>query len=358
MGRYLPAFFLALTLPAAGQAVVSPKHFALAEGNYSLTKPFSTTQTPFEFLQVHGDLAGQARTFNSISFRRDGLDRYSTKASVLLVDLFLSTAKTKASAPNKVFAQNHGADKTQVAAFRQVNFPATKPGDVPAPFAYKIAFQKPFAFGGKGPLCWEIKINMRQNTQYNSFDACRTYDSNPRGFNTSSGTACKAGGYTRALYFTGYSNMNWTSGSGSFSFNASYCPKSSAGFILMGINRKSFGGIPLPLEIPFTKGSKSGTCYLGVAPLFFLPAFSSSAGTISNYSFGFSTSPVFNGVGLYTQLLFPDAKANPFGIVTSKLANFHLLAPFKMVPVGYVYLAGGGTTGRVYANYGLIVKFE
>ena len=152
--------------------------------------------------------------------------------------------------------------------------------------------------------------------------------------------------------------MNWPQNSGSFSFNANYAPKNSAAFILIGINRTSFGGIPLPLEIPLTKGSKSGPCYIGVAPLMFLPAFTSGTGTISNYTFGFNLGFHFKGVGIFTQHLIPDANANPFGVVTSKVANFYFLAPFKTVPVGNAYFAGSGTTGTAYGNQGLIVKFE
>ncbi len=358
MKSYILPFLLipAGALPAQG--ITSPAHFTGAEGPTNSNLPFGTTRTPYRYLQVHNDLSGHPMTIKALVFRRDGARTTTFGGYQFFTDLTLSTAKTSSSAPNKTFDLNHGADKTKVGSFQQVKFPGSSFGDVPAPFTYRIPLTKPFNFGGKGPLCWEARVQVRQNNFHVYFDACSSSNSNPYGWVVRTGTSCKASAFTSSLYFSGSQSMNWPKNTGTLVFNASRAPKNAVAFILIGLDKKSLGGLPLPLEIPGTTGAKSGSCFLSVAPILILPAFTTSTGSISNYQFGFPVTPSFNGASIHTQLLAPDAPANPMGVVTSNLVSFHFLAPYKTVPVGNVYLSGTGNTGSVRANYGLVVRFE
>ena len=358
MKSYILPFLLIPAGALSAQGITSPAHFAGAEGSTYSFDPFGTTSTPFRYLQVHNDLSGHPMTIKALVFRRDGARTTTFGGFQFFTDLTLSTAKTSSSAPNKAFDLNHGADKTKVASFQMVKFPASSFGEVPAPFTYRIPLTKPFNFGGKGPLCWEAKVQVRQNTFHVYFDACSSSSTNPLSWALRSGASCKASAFTLPIYFSGRTSMNWPKNTGTLVFNASRAPKNAVGFILIGIHKKSLGGIPLPFEIPGSKGAKSGPCFLGVAPILILPAFTSSTGSISKYQFGFPVTPSFNGASIHTQFLAPDAGANPLGVVTSNLLSFYFLAPFKTVPVGNVYLSGTGSSGSVRANHGLVVRFE
>ena len=73
---------------------------------------------------------------------------------------------------------------------------------------------------------------------------------------------------------------------------------------------------------------------------------------------GFTIIPEFNGMSIFNQVLAADSQANPLGLVTSPMAQFNFLAPFKSVPISMVYLANLGTTGTVEAQQGLIARFD
>lgn len=351
---------LCLALPAQG--VVSPRHFAGAEGHsYStnVNAHIGSTSTPARYLQVHDDMAGNGRTINSIAFRRDGLYTTSNFASYsIVIDLFLSTATTTAGALDTTFDNNHGADKTRVAVFQMVQFPATTHGDLPHPFLYKIPFSTPFIFGGKGPLCWEVLVQSRQNTSIIYHDSAISTGANPALRIATSGSGCKSSGNTSAISYSASSTMNWTTGSGTLSLSGSRYPKSSAALITIGISNKSYGGVPLPFEIPSSKGASSGTCYLYCDMLLAMVAFTTSSGGLSSVLAVPATVAV-HGFTVYTQALAPDPAANPIGLATSPLVLFNFCYPDTLPTVGALSLGGStGATGTAYANRGLIARFE
>jgi hypothetical protein len=354
--RHLSAVLL-LTPFLSAQGAVSPRHFTHAEGNSYSDAPFGTTTNPYRYLQIHGDVP--AMTISSLAVRRDVTASAAAEAGYgIIADVFLSTAASTVAAPSPTFDSNHGTDKTQVASFKFVNFPATANGPMPRPFEYKIAFDRPFVYGATGPLCWEIRIQSRQNQNNPYHDLVTGSSTNPPVQVNSIGTGCRASGYTSPLFLTQSTNTNWPGGSVNFTYTGSSSPKSTVVFLMMGINDQNFSGIPLPFELPTTRGSASGECRVYLAPVLLLPTFTTASGNFLT-NFGLPATPEYNGARLLTQVLAPDASANPIGVVTSNMVSSHWTAPYALVPLSKVSLFGSlGTTGTATVNNGLVVLFE
>lgn len=343
------------TLPA--QNIVSPAHFRNADGNTYIAEPFGTTASPYRYLQVHADMAGKPGQINALRVRRHGGSTTSWASFQIFCDVWMSTATTTPQAMNSTFDSNHGMDKTKVLNFGQVVFPATVHDTLPAPFDYKIPLATPFNFGGAGPLCWESTVQVRQNNFTVYFDAVSGANTNPYPTIRNLGTGCKVGGFTSGLYMNGSSSINWNTKAGNFSYNGGRAPKNSLAFILVGISRTSYGGIPLPFELPSTNGAASGVCNLYVAPILTLPSFTDASGNFT-LNLGTNLAPEMNGVSIFGQALAPDAAANPLGLGSSNLVEHHILSPWTAVPVGRVYASNLGATGSVSNTNGLVVRFD
>jgi hypothetical protein len=142
------------------------------------------------------------------------------------------------------------------------------------------------------------------------------------------------------------------------SFGLAAAPKDGVAVINFGISRTNFGPLPLPLELPGTATAPSKACTLYNDIVFGLPVFTNSTGG-ATLNIALPATPEMNGFSLYVQALAADAAANAFGLVLSNQQAFQWVAPYGKVPVGHVSANGTlNADGTVWANNGLIVKFE
>jgi hypothetical protein len=359
--RFSPLFLL----PAlAAQNVVSPANFASAEGSSNSSGPFGITAAPYRYLQVHDDLNGTARTIHGFSVRRDGTATTTAYAAYsMTMDVFMSNAATTAGTMSTTFDSNHGANKVQVAAFQQVNFPATTAGTIPRPFEYRIPLAQPYSFNGTGGLCWEVRVLAVQNGAAVAHDMVSGTSANPACAVVSLGTGCKAGGKTSPVTVAGSSSMSWTNGSGSLTYTVTNAPNSGLGILAMGTSNTNFSGIPLPFDIPGTSGAVSGVCRLYNSFAFTLTLTTSATGGAST-NLGVPATPLFYGARLFGQTIFADTAvtpSNPLGLVTSNQVEHNWVPPYGAAntPVGRVLLANStGATGTATSRAGLVVLFD
>jgi hypothetical protein len=353
---------LLLTPALCAQGVVSPLNYANAEGNTYDSVPFGTTITPYRYLQVHDDLAGTARPISALVVRRDGnISVQPAAAYVMVMDVILSSAATTASTMSTTFDNNHGANRVQVASFHQVSFPATTAGPIPRPFEYRVPLPAPYQYNGQGGLCWEVRLIARQGSGVVYHNGVSGSTTNPAAATLSLGAGCKAGGRTSAVQLSAGSQMNWPQGSGLFSYTGYYAPANSFGILALGTSPTSFSGIPLPFEIPSTRGQTSGVCYLYNSWAFTLPLLADNAG-VHSFNLGVPATQEFYGARIFGQGIFVDTAttpSNPLGVVTSNGVEHNWVPPYASLPVGRVHLASStGPTGTANNRHGLVVRFE
>jgi hypothetical protein len=358
--RLTALLLLAPTLCAQG--VVSPLYYESAEGNSFDSAPFGTTTTPYRYLQVHDDLAGTPRTIRALVLRRDGsASAAAAPAYVVVLDLFLSSAATTAGTMSATFDNNHGANRVQVGSFTQVSFPATTAGTLPRPFEYRIPLPTPYSYNGQGGLCWEARLIARQGSSLVYFNGVSGGSTNPGAATISLGTGCKAGARANPLRLDPSSQMNWPQGAGLFNYTGYFAPANAIGLLALGTSATSFSGIPLPLEIPNTRGEASGPCHVYNSWAFTLPFLADTAGNHS-FNLGVPATQEFYGARLFGQGIFADTAptpSNPLGVVTSNMVEHNWVPPYASLPVGRVYLSGStGATGTAQSRTGLVVRFE
>lgn len=341
----------------AAQGLVTPAHFATSEGNNSIQIPLGTTGTPSRFQQIHDDMSGTPRTINALAFRRDGFNTSAYGAYTVIVDVSLSTSPMNSGNVGTTFDSNHGADRANVALQKVVSLPATT-FSTTRPFAYKVPFNQPFSFAGSGPLLWDITVTSRTNSGALNFDAFSGSNTNPQAWDWTIGTGCKATTYASAMALSGSSSASWSTGTVNLNFTGANFPKSAVVTLMLGGDDKSFGGIPLPWEIPGTNGFPSGVCRLYVAPLITINQLTNASGAMSAVLSVGGMTQANNGNILFTQAVAIDAN-NAFGLVFSNMVQHQILAPFANRPISYVYRSGStGTTGTVVRNQGWVTSLE
>ena len=362
MNRLLdPVVFSLLSASAlCAQQAVAPQHFTNASGFTSESGALGDTRSPYRYLQVHDDMNGRPMTIHALSFRRDDQTTTAYAAWNVVLDVFLSTAATTATAMSTTFDANHGANKTQGLAFGIVSFPATSHGPIPRPFEFRVPLTTPFLWSGTGGLCWEMRLQSRSNTTTNLFDAVSGSSTNPSPPVTSLGRGCRATGYTGTQYVTlaGDSQPNWTGGAVNLTYTGSRMPPSSVAIMMFGTSPTSFFGVPLPFEIPDTAAAPSGACSVYNSMALAIPALTTSTGALSA-NLAVPATMEFNGGRVFAQAVAPDAVANPVGVVTSNSIEQNLVANYTAVPVGKVELASSlGATGTRTNNSGKVVLFD
>jgi hypothetical protein len=348
---------LAATVTA--QTVVSPVAWTDVESNGGNAFPFGSSSVPYRYLNVHDDMVGRPGSIQSLALRRSGTTSTTViPAFSVVLDTFLSSASTTGATVDATFANNHGPDLTQVTTNRTVNFPATGTGLLPYPFAYVIPFDTPFAFGGGGPLAWEVQILQRISQPSALFhDSVSGPSPNPSMVASRYGTGCVATGETDAFGLTGGSANQWTLGQLAMSATTRDGPPNGAALLLVGFDPTQWAGLPLPIQLPNTASGTSGPCYLQAPGIAQLPGNLSNSGS---YTFRISTAatPLLNGVLLYSQAVALDLAANPFGIISTNGVNHQIVAPYGAQPGGRVYASSGlGATGIADAGQTLVVQF-
>jgi hypothetical protein len=358
--RTISCSFLLLAQSLCGQ-VVSPAHFTKTEANtYAYIGPGSTS-TPDRILQVHDDLGTTSRSLTGVAFRRDGSlssASYNYAAYTILCDIFVSNAATTSATTSTVFDTNHGANKTQVGAFRLAQFPATTHSGAPAPFDYKITFAQPWVFNGVGALCLDIKFTSKTNTATVYLDYQSTASStNPGAYDEARGTGCKATTYTQPVTLSGSSTPNWPANSLTLNWSGNYLPKSSLVYLCLGASDKVWTSLPLPLPLPGTGGMPSGTCTVYTDWSVQIPSLANATGGMSQ-NIGFPVNAFMNGLNVYSQLVALDAAANIYGGVMSNLQVHQVIAPYTTIPVSLVYSQSGlPVNGTLNKNQGYVVQF-
>lgn len=357
---------LALTLSAlmsvAQAQIVSPDHFSVAEAPSSDLHAFGqSSSNGWRLLQVHDDLNGQARTFNSLALRRDSTSqRQKYNTYTLQMTVLVSTAATTASTISTTFDANHGANKQTVVNTRDIQLPTTAPGEAPAAFDYRIPFDQPYAFDGAGPLCWEVRILNATNLLTNYyFDAASSSSTNPPLANAVFGEGCQHSTRLSPIGITGSSSMVWSQNRGTLRMNGSDLPTNTIAFAALGISRTNFNGLPLPFLLPGTLTAWSGPCRVYASLDIVSPTPTTTSGTAA-YSVPVPAQLSFHGLQLYGQYLATDVgSGTPLGLTTSPGVEYNWVAPYSVAPISQIYVNQlFGTTGTKRANFGYVVQLR
>ena len=358
---------LALTCLCTAQ-VVSPAHFAVAEAPGSTTTPFGLVGADDRYLQVHGDLTS-AFTINRILFRRDQVEG-NAGSSVFNATLRLSSAAAGVtpSAPNPVFALNHGAGLATFANL-SINMPPTATLQLPSrPFDRIIPLPSAYPFAGGAPLVWEVEFNSRTATLGGAFDFVASLgDPNPVPAVATFGTGCRVTATDAPLDLNVQTSIDWriTQRAVRFLCTTSNALRNSSVdnrvFVLAGFSRTDYRGTPLPFLLPGTPAAPSGACTLYTSVLDIFPSNPVNLTTgVSTFVLECPASPEFNGVIMYLQSVAHSPTANVYVRALSNAAAVQVIAPFAAIPVGRVIGNGHGAAvaGAASPLSGLVTRFE
>jgi len=345
------------TAQGPASATVTPPHFGSAEGNSS-GGPFGTG-TLQRYLQIHDDLMGTARVFRGFAVRPDGLFPGTATASyTLTLSMWMSSASRRADNIRPVFEDNHGADKTRVIDNRTFSLPGRGvPGAMPRGFANPILLDTVFAHPGTSGLTWEVETLATTIGGVSVFhDAAAGSDANPIPQNTFVGTGCRATGRGSAFTLNRTATFNWPAGMGTITVSGSNAPASAPVVAVLGASDTTWNGIPLPFLIPGSDTNPSGPChvYTDVQAMLFTSA--TAAGSVPTTPMPVGLHQGLHGLNLIAQLWALDASA-AFGLVTSRAAVTHFVAPFGAVPVSKLSQAQGGTP-QIALEFGVVMRFD
>ena len=347
---------------AVAQSFVSPAHFTSAEGTASITAPFGSTAVPVRYLQIHGDVP--AMTVSGMAFRWecDPTGVTYPPFSVTL-DAWISTAAVTAANPSSTFDANHGPDKVQVATHRTIAIPGSDPSLMPSPFVLDIPFDVPFPFAGSpASLCWEVQITARTNTLAAAFDGALNVVSvaiNPPLFATRGFAGCLTTGHVTPITITtALAPMNWPGGTGTAADIAAEMLANGPIFWVLGFDRVSWNGSPLPQTVPGSAGAPSGACQLRLDIAWTTFAVATANG-VTALRLAFGVQPALHGAEFYEQVIALDPAANAFGVTTSNLVVHQLVAPYPTpLPVCRVSALSLAATGAVDTSTFLVTQFH
>lgn len=347
-------------LVAQTKTVVSPAAYATVEGNSNNNYPFyyGTGYDKWTYMQVHDDLGVGPKLISAIALRRDGLSGATNPHTgfTATITLRLSTAVVNSNTATTTYASNHGLDLLEVLTSAQVNFPArTAVTSTPCPFDAVMAFPtKPFIFVGVpgASLAWELRIHA--STQASTYvndvgSASASY--------TRTGAGCMATGQTSTPY--SYSTVTTESTlPNSWRF---YCyiyrlAKTQPYIWMVGIDKTSIGGVPLPFDLGLLGGKG---CSLYLSPVLYLGGMTDASGNANTYSAGYLNypkDPIFEGQVIYTQAMSMDPGIPAFPFVFTDLCATTLP---KNIPCCRIYTSKDdlATTGSKGSAYGLVTEF-
>ena len=351
----LPAFVL-LPVCLAAQSVVSPAHFTAAEGNTYSPSVLGVVSTPADLLTIHEELQGTARTIRGLAFRLDGTVASAGTASTLAATMYCSTTATSVTNPSATFSANHGADKTQVASFAVVSYPAPQQNGPTNPFDYVFPFAQPFAFGGAGPLCTEVQIVSRSNGVL-YFDYAYSSATNLNPLLRVYGTGCKPTGKLQNAFLYPGGSGNWPAKSVQLIYQASGLPNSATAVLILGGSNKLLGDIRLPFALPGTVDAPSGACTVYNDILLQLPGLTSAAGSV-NWALGLSVNPFYNGLNVFGQVWSVDTTANAWHLISTGGVQHHILAPYPTLKFSTVYSNNSTSIGAALTNQGFVTRID
>lgn len=358
LSPHLLAVFFTTSALLGQRTLVSPAEYATREAPSSNAFPFGSTVQTFRYLNLHDDLAGNPGTILALGLRRGATTTTTiTPAMTVTLDGFMSTAVTTGATVDAMFDNNHGVDKAQVLTARTINFPAAATGIIPYPFLYQLPLDQPFAFGGGGPLCWEVQVSARANASSTFHDYVAGTSTNPTMAVSRFGDGCIASGQTAPFALTGASTVDWPNRTGQVNSTASLGPANAPAVYVVGSSATSYGGLPLPLILPGTSGGASGPCFLNTDVLLNVGGTLTGTGGFT-FRVPVPLFPFLRGLNLFGQAFAFDVAANSLGLVSSNGINHHIVAPYSNPPGGRIYLSGSlGATGTRGANQTLVVQF-
>lgn len=359
--RLAPASLL-LLVGTGLAAQVSPRHFASAEAPASTRSPLAIGASASRTLQIHEDVSILGNPIRGIALRRDGARREIFSALSVSLSLSMSTSPALAAAPDPVFDRNHGANRTLVVASRQFNFPQSFPvNTLPAPFAYVILFDAPFAARASSSVVWDLTRNPGSVPPTPpAFDFVSTRgDADPEVEEYLFGAGCVATGRTVPMSPENGSNgfSNWPGGTIRVTMSAANGPANAAAAVILGLSNVAFGGLTLPFELPGSSAAPSGPCSILTDAVLVRPMVLNLIG-VGGSVLDLSVNPSMHGATLFQQVLAVDPPANPMGLVTSSALGRQIIAPYAPLGVGRVEgIQSTGTTGFVLPNAGVVVQF-
>lgn len=342
-------------------AQISPRHFAAVEAPSSGRSPLALTTTA-RTLQIHEDVVRSARPIVAIAFRRDGARRETFAAHTLGLSLSMSEGTTTAAAPDPIFDNNHGGNRTVVVAQRQISYPPSAPvHSLPAPFTYEIPLDVPFAytFRHTGPLVWDMVTQSPTSSSTRpAFDLINTLgDPNPPMATFEFGTGCLATGRLVPMGTAAGQAENWPAGIVRMTMGGTNGPASAPAAVMVGLSNVALGALPLPFVLPGSTTAPSGPCTIYNDALLTVPLATNSNGSAATI-LDLAISPALHGGMLFNQLIAMDLPANPMGLVTSSARVRQVVAPYAPVVVGRVESIGTtGPNGIASPNLGTITRF-
>lgn len=340
----------------ASAQFVSPPHYTNAEGTSNNVFPFGNTTVPFRFEQVHDNVPAMAIT--GLAFRHNAA-AVTYPAHAVTIDAWVSTATVSSGTATNDFDTNHGSDKAQVVINQTFNHPASDSRCVPGDFILRYPLQAPFVFAGVGSVCWEVQVTAKTQTTSVTHDALAGNVVNPPLQVGRGGLGCLATGRTAAMLAAGGSTMSWSTNSGTLTVNTTNAPANAPVFHMVGVDKNSCNGLPLPIELPGTSGSPSGscflhTCYIG-GPV--NSGVASAAGAWSS-ALPVPAFPWWNGFTLLSQTVAVDPSANAYSVVTSPLVAHGWVAPTPASDVARIFLSASlSNPGTLSLSSALVTQF-
>ena len=362
MEKFALVGLLALAAPGLsgqGNSLVTPAAYAgEGGGGLSLVVPFDSRYKAQTLLQVCDDMRSRPGTIKGFALRRTN-SRAGQRAWSVVLSAALSTATTNSLTISPTFALNQGPDRTGTLREVKFNLPAVanRPGQV-QPWSYHFPFTRPFPFGGKGPLCLELRVvDQVMNDPWIHMDTVNLEDSFHSG-----GTSYRVPGQKNYAYCGSY--LHYDSQVFRLEAFGRALPRGEQAFWMVGLDQRNFAGLPLPFDLAGL-GFPNQSLY--VAPLLILgPARVGALATPHQVNFTgamslrFPNLPWVKHTRLYSQLFCTYPRA-PYGrplLFTSYAWNEVPAAPLGVSCVTDTAGGPGATIGQLHKQAGYIIRFD
>ena len=269
----------------------------------------------------------------SFKMRRDGTRTTAYEAHKIDIEVYMSNNPNTdpPTGYSMVFESNHGPDKTKVMNKKTINWPAEpKPTNPPAPFKILFPFDKPFSFKAKALVIdWILTRNSASPKKYYYWYVDAVYHgwySNGPKTNTpvTKGTGCPTN-YSNYGYYPYVGGRLWLYGYSRVN------KKKLPGFMIIGSNDKTYGGINLPFDLT-PLGAPGCKLYIDVVTTF--ASFTDPQSSTGYIFFRMGCIPndkIFEGAKFYCQQLVLDPSYNALGV---------RMSPYR------IYTIGKGFSGK------------
>lgn len=352
---------IVLTAWLPGQAIVTPAHFEVAEADRSSYSAVAAISLPARSLGVHDDLAGRPMLIQRLAFRPDRGSGFVIRDNAPVgidCELDLSTAAVTSASLGLDFDAQHGSNRVNVMARRTVQLPRVVSWRAPAEFAYELPLDRPFGFDGSGSLCWDLKMHGRTNGNLNTLDAGSVAATSPtpvfRGF----GQGCRVSGQPFPIALSGTAIEAWSLGFLTWTVDVGNLAPNGLCWLNFGLSDSNLGAVPLPFELPGTRGQPSGACTVYNDIVVAAPRRADPSGSLSMTLMP-PLHASFHGQTLFVQALQIDPTAGVFGVVTSNGGLLNHAAPWSSLPIRNLHVDRGlGPLGSIDRLRAIVVRLD